>query len=174
MFRKDLLPEIQARAGDDLSAVFVDSQVTHLSLELLEAAIENNVQFFAYPTRTTHALQGLDVVCFARMKDIYQEEVNQFTEKHRRKVGKGDFVEVFGKAYLRTFTKENVVAAFRATGIYPFNPAVITPSQMKPSEPTSLQGSFPVEQPSPVKAIAKAFRDPPNNRLRPHGRRGCC
>ncbi len=32
---------------------------------------------------------------------------------------------------------------------------------MKPSEPTSLQGSFPVEQPSPVKAIAKAFRDRP-------------
>ncbi len=164
-FTKDFLPEVKANSGDEPIGVFLDSQVTHLSLELLEAAAENKVEFLAYPTRCTHALQGLDVVCFARMKDVYQEEVKKFTEEHRRKVAKADFAGVFGAAFIRAFTKENILAAFRATGIHPFNPSVITPSQMKPSEPASLQGSFPVEQSSPVKAIMKAFRDAPLTRF---------
>jgi hypothetical protein len=52
----------------------------------------------------THALQGLDVVCFARMKVIWKEEINQFEELHRRKVGKADFTELSGRAYFRAFT----------------------------------------------------------------------
>lgn len=163
-FRNDLLPRIRTTAGNEPCVIFVDSQVTHLTLELLELAAENGIEFLAYPTRTTHALQGLDVVCFAWMKDIYQEEVIKFTELHGRKVGKGDFAEVFGKAYLRAFTEENILAAFRATGIHPFNPSVISDSQMKPSEPTAVRGSFPMVQPSPVKAVMKAFREvPPTN-----------
>ncbi|KLO06903.1 hypothetical protein SCHPADRAFT_837394, partial [Schizopora paradoxa] len=151
-FRNDLLPHIRAKTEDEPCAVFVDSQVTHLTLELLELASSNGVEILAYPTRTTHALQGLDVVCFARMKEIYPEEVNKFTELHGRKVRKGDFAGVFGKAFLRAFTEENILAAFRATGIHPFNPSVISESQMKPSEPTAIRGSFPMVQPSPVKA----------------------
>ncbi|KLO14049.1 DDE-domain-containing protein, partial [Schizopora paradoxa] len=164
-FLNDFLPTIRAKSGNEPVFVFVDSQVTHLSLKLLRTAAENNVQFLAYPTRATHALQGLDVVCFAPMKDLYHEEVKKFTDLHGRKVSKGDFAAVFGTAYLRAFTEDLIKAAFRATGIYPFNPSAISTSQMKPSEPTSIQGSFPTEQPSPVKAVAKAFRDKPLTRL---------
>lgn len=99
------------------------------------------------------------------MKDIYQEEVSKFTEEQRRKVGKADFAGVFGRAFLRAFTQENIHAAFRATGIHPFNSSVISENQMKSSEPTALHGSFPVELPSPVKAVAKAFRDSPPTRF---------
>ena len=35
-----------------------------------------------------------------------------FEELHKRKVKKGDFVEVFGKAFKEAFTKETVLAAF--------------------------------------------------------------
>jgi hypothetical protein len=42
-----------------------------------------------------------------------------------RAMKKKDFVEVFGKAFLKAFTPETVQAAFRATDIYSFNPNMI-------------------------------------------------
>jgi hypothetical protein len=96
-------------------------------------------------------------VCFAIMKAVWKEEIQKFEELNRRKVGKGDFTEVFGKAFIRAFKKETVEAAFRVTGIHPFDHTVITARQMKPSEPTSTKGAFPLMQPSPVRAIMASY-----------------
>ena len=76
-------------------------------------------------------------------------------------VGKGDFAGVFGHAFLWSFTPESIKAAFEATGVHPFNPDVITEKQMQPSLPTSTRGSFPLTQPSPVRAILKAMANQP-------------
>ena len=70
---------------------------------------------------------------------------------------KGDFTEVFGKAFLTAFTEPTIRAAFEKTGIYPFNPEVITAKQLKPSEPTSTIGSLLIPMPSPVRAIMAVF-----------------
>lgn len=59
----------------------------------------------------------------------------------KAKVKKGDFTGVFGRAFLRAFTKESVQAAFRAT--------------------TSTKAGFPLVQPSPVRAIIAAMRAHP-------------
>ena len=91
------------------------------------------------------------------MKSIWKEELNKFEDKHRRKVGKGDFTEIFGTAYLRAFTTQTVESAFRVTGIYPYDRTVIKPTQMKPSKATSTKGAFPLPQPSPVRAVMVAF-----------------
>ncbi|KIJ46240.1 hypothetical protein M422DRAFT_59634 [Sphaerobolus stellatus SS14] len=46
-----------------------------------------------------------------------------------------------------------VKAAFSATGIVPFNPNVISTKKMKLSKRTSVKGTFPLVQPSPVRAV---------------------
>jgi hypothetical protein len=74
---------------------------------------------------------------------------------------KGDFAEVFGGAFLQAFTPETVKATFEATGVYPFNPDVITEKKMGPSLPTSVKGTFPLLQPSPVHAIIAAMGSQP-------------
>jgi hypothetical protein len=135
----------------------MDGHSSHYTPELLDFARANNIIILGYPPHCTHALQGLDVVCFARMKEAWKEEINRFEELHRSKVTKGDFMEVFGRAFLRAFTKDTVLSAFEKTGVYPFNPAVITTQQMKASEPTSVIGSTPIPMPSPVRAIMAVF-----------------
>lgn len=95
------------------------------------------------------------------MKEIWKQLVREFEEKNTRKMTKGDFTGVFGRAFQLAFTPETVTAAFRATGVHPFDPSVITPTQMKPSEPSSVKGVFPLQQPSPVRAIMTAFRQHP-------------
>jgi hypothetical protein len=122
---------------------------------------ENNIVILGYPPHCTHALQGLDVVCFARMKEVWKEEINKFEKVNNRGVSKGDFTGVFGAAYLRAFTPDLIKAAFKETGVYPYDPNVIKPEQMKPSETTSVKASFPLPQPSPVRAIMRTFRENP-------------
>ena len=52
-----------------------------------------------YPPHCTHALQGLDVVCFTRMKEKWKQVIIDFEVLHWAKVTKVDFIGLFGKAY---------------------------------------------------------------------------
>jgi DDE superfamily endonuclease len=152
-------PQTKAKAAGETRVLLMDGHSSHYTADLLEYCLENNIEVIGYPPHCTHALQGLDVVCFAKMKVAWKEEINAFEELHKRSVDKADFCGVFGQAYVCAFTKENVEAAFAATGIHPFNLNVVKPEQMKPAEATSMQSSFPLPQPSPVHAMIAACRN---------------
>ncbi|KAJ6453622.1 hypothetical protein C8R47DRAFT_1083368 [Mycena vitilis] len=94
-----------------------------------------------------------------------------FSATLMRDVTKAEFLTVWAPAYLEAFNKSTVHAAFKVTGIVPFNPNFITKEQMKPSLATSTGGEFPLPQPSPFCAITNAvclhpatrFDLPPSN-----------
>jgi hypothetical protein len=158
---KDFDAQTKEKAGGHTRVVLMDGHSSHYTLELLEYARDSNIVILGYPPHCTHVLQGLDVVCFAKMKEEFRKEIHQFEDLHMTGVGKGDFAGVFGRAFLRAFTKESVTAAFEATGVYPFNPDAIKEKQMRPSIPTSTHGTFPLAQTSPVRAILKAMGSHP-------------
>ena len=107
--------------------------------------------------RVKTSLQGLDVVCFAKMKECWKEAINKHEELHHHGVNKEDFLKVWGGAFLEAFTEENICSAFRKTGIWPYNANVISPQQMKPAEATSTKSTFPLPQTSPIRAVMAAF-----------------
>jgi len=117
-----------------------------------------------YPPHCTHALQGLDVVCFAKMKDKWKKEITAHEETTLKPVGKPDFLGVFGRAYNAAFTHDTVKAAFKVTGVVPFNRDAISEDQMKPSIATSVKGSFPLPQPEVVRTVMAAIdKNPPTS-----------
>ena len=59
------------------------------------------------------------------------------------------------------FTEDTVKAAFKATGVYPYDQTVIRPEQMKPSKATSVKGPYLLPQTSPICAIMAAFHHNP-------------
>lgn len=71
----------------------------HYTADLLKFCMENNIEVFGYPPHCTYALQDLDVVCFAKMKDAWKEEINAFEKKNKRGIDKVDFCGVFGQAF---------------------------------------------------------------------------
>ncbi|KDQ08328.1 hypothetical protein BOTBODRAFT_118813, partial [Botryobasidium botryosum FD-172 SS1] len=148
----DFDPQTREKAGGRTRVLLLDGHSSHYSTQLLDFAAANNIIILGYPPHCTHALQGLDVVCFAKMKDAWKEDIHKFEETHRRSVTKGDFTKVFGTAFLRAFMRESILAAFKATGIHPFNPDIIKPTQTKPSEATSVKGGFPLQHAPPVMA----------------------
>lgn len=127
---KDFDVQTKEKVGGRTHVVLMDGHSSHYTLELLEYARDNNIVILGYPPHCTHVLQGLDVVCFAKMKEVFRKEIHEFEDLHMAGVSKGDFAGVFGRAFLRAFTPESVKAAFEATGVHPFNPGVITEKQM--------------------------------------------
>src|SRR5882762_1569311 len=158
---KDFDAKTKEKACGRTRILLMDGHSSHYTLELLAYARANNIVILGYPPHCTHVLQGLDVVCFTRMKNEFHYEIQKFEDLHKSKVTKANFVGVFGCAYLRSFTEDTIKAAFSATGVYPFNPDAISENQTKPSLPTSTKGSFPLLQPSPVRAIIKTMGSRP-------------
>jgi hypothetical protein len=136
-------PQTKEKAAGCKRVLLVDGHNLHTSAEFLREADARNFIVLAYPPHCTHALQGLDVVCFAKMKKVWHDEITEF-EKLGRKVNKTTFLFVFGTAFLKAFDEGTVKAAFSATGIVPYNPNIITAEQMKPSKPYSTHGTFPL------------------------------
>ncbi|KZP22653.1 DDE-domain-containing protein, partial [Athelia psychrophila] len=147
---KDFDRQTKEKAGGETRVLLMDGHSSHYTPELLTFAKANNIVILGYPPHCTHALQGLDVVCFAAMKQAWKDEIDKFEAEHKCQIGKEHFAGVFGRAFLTAFTEATVLAAFEKTGIHPFNPNIITAQQMKTSLPSSIVGALPLPMPSPV------------------------
>lgn len=73
-------------------------------------------------------------------------------------MSKTNFLEVYGRAHVRVMTPENIRTAWRKTGIWPFNPDIVTPEVMAPSRESSWQVHMPLPQPTPVRVMANLIR----------------
>lgn len=112
--------QTREKANRRTRVLFLDGHSSHDSLELVDNAYEKNIKILAYPSHTTHLLQGLDVICFARLKEKHAEKIREFKENNNIAVTHKFFLRTFGPAFLEAFTPETVKTAFSATGIYPF------------------------------------------------------
>ena len=92
---KDFDAQTKEKAGGHTHVVLMDGHSSHYTLELLEYARDNNIVILGYPPHCTHALQGLDVVCFTKVKEEFHEEIHEFEDLHMVGVGKGDCAGVF-------------------------------------------------------------------------------
>lgn len=92
------------------------------------------------------------------LKTYWGQERNKL-EEDGKVVTKDNFVEVCSKAHMKAFTRENILAAFRKTGLEPFNPAVVTEDMLAPSQETSIQfgTALPTVQSGPVDTVLQVL-----------------
>jgi hypothetical protein len=141
---KDFDKQTKFKAAGETRVLLLDGHSSHHALDLLRYALQNGIVILGYPPHCTHALQGLDVVCFAKMKLAWRDEITRFEELHRTEVKKADFAELFGRAYAKAFSSDTIKAAFKATGIHPFNP-----------------------HPSPVRRVMEVYHSQPQTPVQP-------
>src|SRR5260221_137976 len=114
---------------DQFRLLIVDGHSSHESLNTITYCQEHKIILFVLPSHCTHALQPLDVVLFSPLKQSWAAAVTEH-EFNGKSVTKDNFIKVYSSAHLHAFTKANILAAFRKTGIYPFNPLVIMKAQI--------------------------------------------
>lgn len=130
----------------------VNGHSSHFTMSFLDHARKNKIIVVCYPSHSTHVYQGLDVVIFSALKRAWSDERDRF-KKSGPAVSKLNFLSVYAKAHTHTFTKENILSAFKKTGLVPFNPDVVTHEMMAPSLETSTSSFLLLPLTSPVQEI---------------------
>ena len=103
--------------------LILDGHLTHVSVDLVETAILEDITIVKLPPHVTDKLQPLDVTCFGPMKREWERTLNEWVNEHGPKnpMKKPNFVDMLSKIWHKCLSEENVKAGFRATGIYPVN-----------------------------------------------------
>lgn len=127
----DMLPK------DDLRphVLLLDGHTSHVfNIDFLRLMQSHRVHVVCYPSHTTHCLQPADKSLFKSLKHHWNEEGRSFMRlTGGRKLLKGEFFSLFGRAWRRASTVQTAQAGFRGTGMYPVNPMAIHPNVYEPS-----------------------------------------
>ena len=103
-----------------------DGHATHVTADIIKKARESNVYLFVLPAHTSHLLQPLDVSAFGPFKKAFSSECHKFVhENPNRVITRNCLPMLIASAYRSSMTVNNIMAAFRKTGIFPFNPDVV-------------------------------------------------
>ena len=74
------------------------------------------------PAHSSNHLQPLNVSVFSPLKKAYGGLVKEKMQRGRNHIDKFDFLKIYPEARKEAFTSDNIINAFRATGLIPFNP----------------------------------------------------
>ena len=139
--------------------LLVDGHNSHCTHGFLEYARQHNISVLCYPSHSTHLYQGLDVVIFAPLKKAWSAARDDHERETGQSVDKKSFLRVYAKAHKKAFTMDNICAAFRKTGVVPFNPDVIPEDALAPSQTTATAATtyLPLELESPARHMYDAM-----------------
>ena len=110
--------------------LILDGHTSHLTIELIDMARENNVILFCLPPHTTHFLQPLDVAVFRSLKSFFSKIVRSVklltlgTDKVLY-VNRRNFTAIFREAFEISMVIMVIKNGFRKCGICPLSPRAI-------------------------------------------------
>lgn len=148
----------KAEAAGCKRILHIDGHKTHTALEVDDYAAENGIILLGYPPKTSHALQGLDRVHFARVKILWGSEVQRLEEALSvEEVRKEHILRVLHSVWQKVFTAENNRKAFETTGLTrPVQPDQLSSRMTAPSvEFSTTQSSLPLPPSTPVQQAAR-------------------
>ena len=122
--------------------LLMDGHSSHFNPTTVRKAVEENIILFCLPPHTTHVAQPLDRSVFAVLKQCWREECQDYiTRNPGRVVSKFQFSTLFSASWYRAMTVKNILAGFKVTGVYPFNPKAVIINSSDES-PESSAGSI--------------------------------
>jgi hypothetical protein len=113
-------------------------------MDFIEYCYEHRILLAVLPPHSTHTLQPLDVEMFGPLSSAYLTELGNYLHRSHRilPIVKGDFFELFWRAYCRTFKPQATRKSFETTGIHPANPEVILKRFREASSPDESTSSI--------------------------------
>jgi len=89
--------------------------------------LQNNIEPVFFPSQTTHIMQPLDDAPFGLFGKNLRNEISNFliTNRVERNTIKGFISKATIEIARESFTKESIQAAFKHTGIFPFDEEIL-------------------------------------------------
>lgn len=134
----------------------LDVHNLHETQAMKRIAHEHNIVIFCFPSKTIHKLQPLDVVVFSAVQHGWSDHCDE-------QLARGITIDRYNVVHEYVAMQNSIVMpaliqkSFEKTGIYPFNPGILTDADYAPSMASSttthVPPSFPPEVPSSPPAI---------------------
>jgi hypothetical protein len=131
-------PQTKVQAKGKPRMLIWDGFGTHETLEILEFCFENNIILCRLPSHTSHKLQPCDTAVFAPLKSAYRDQVDRLERGGVGTIGKQHFTYLYSPARERALTKRNILAGWKASGLYPYNPDKVLTDIPKPQSEQTI------------------------------------
>lgn len=115
-----------SKASKDRPALLLmDNHNSHMSIEALDLALEHGVTILTFPPHCSDRMQPLDVSVYGPLKTFYKSKCDNWMKGNAGKEVQIQHIpKVIDECLDLAVTSSNIKAGFRATGIWPYNPAV--------------------------------------------------
>ena len=121
-----------------------DGHSSHVSIELVELACENNIYLLCLLSHTSHILQPLDIGCFKSFKANFSKACHTYLlERPGQVITTNAIASLVHQAWHSSFTAVNILSEFRKCGIHPLNPGEVSDCQVAPSKAVRSQNDQP-------------------------------
>lgn len=137
--------------------LLLDGHNSHTTWKFQHYCLANRILLHVLPPHTTHWTQPLDVGVFGPLGHYYAEEVN-LACRHAPgvNISKPDFIALYERARILGFAADNVVNAWKGSGMHPVDPEKIL-SKLPVERPTTPEQSQ--DNPIPYDRTPKSARD---------------
>jgi len=119
---KIFIPSTQPENPSDFRLLVVDGHGSHTTDEYMWNCFINKIYLLYLPPHCSHVVQPLDLGVFSALKSRYRNLLSQnnlYCE--RTTLGKRTILEVYHEARKTALREENLLAGWRATGMWPIN-----------------------------------------------------
>ena len=107
--------------------LFLDGHGSHVSIELIDLAVQTEVDLLCVPAHTSHALQPLDVGVFSVVKKTWIKTLKRFfLEKGFQSISMTNFAKLLAKIFCDSFKPHHAVARFYKSALFPLDSTKVT------------------------------------------------
>jgi len=112
---------------DDLNSngyrlLIMDGHISHINLKFVQFCEDYRIIPICLPPYTTHLLQPLDLVIFSLLKRAYSQKVDKYIALGITGLNREWFLRIIGEIRSEIYTANHINSAFKAAGLYPYNP----------------------------------------------------
>ena len=127
--------------------LILDSHSSHITPEFDLFCKDHLIITLCIPLHSLHLLQPLDVGCFAVLKRLYGQQIQEFMRNGVNHIDKQDFLIAYYSAHIEAMSPANIKSSFAATGLVLYNPSrVLSELHTQLKTPTPPSSSHATQQ----------------------------
>jgi len=116
---------------DGPKLLILDGHKSHINIDVLNEAKNNNIHIICLPPHTSHILQPLDLGVFKHVKTEWRKIVQNFYVKNGlTNIEKENFPSLLNTLTKISFYRRHAVGGFEITGIFPLNRHAISKEKL--------------------------------------------
>lgn len=133
--------------------LLLDNHESHMSPDVLDYFKEKGVTILSFPPHCSHKLQPLDRSVYGPLKKYVNTACDSWISSNKRPITIYDIPSILATALPRATTPENIMAGFRTSGIFPFDPEIFTDADFMPAYVTDRPAPSNPPTEAPINAV---------------------